>query len=141
LLFFFPEPQQCKHPRLFIMARPIKTGLDYFPLNVNFNDSFKSIWELHGNDAFVWMINFWQAAYKTTDGKVDLKGIRGVIMAKQCRITLEKQNEIINDAKILGLIDEPLPEYYTSDGIQKRIVRVNQEREYARNYKKNELLG
>jgi hypothetical protein len=114
------------------MSRPIKTGLDYFPLVVNFNDSLKSLIELHGNDGLAWMIGFWQAAYKTNDGKVDLKGIRGALMAKQTRITIEKQDQIIKDAKNLELIEELLPEYYTSDGIQKTLAKVNIERENGR---------
>jgi|WetSurMetagenome_2_1015567.scaffolds.fasta_scaffold60387_6 hypothetical protein len=114
------------------MSRPIKTGLDYFPMNVNFNDSFKALEELHGNDGFTWMVKFWQAAYKTQDGKVDLSGIRGVLMAKQARITPEKQREIIKDAKSLDLIEEYLPDFYTSDGIQKTLAKVNTERENGR---------
>lgn len=121
------------------MARPRKVGLDYFPFDVYLDDQFKAIEELHGNDGFVWIVNFWRAAYKTEDGIVDLSGILGVIGAKTSRILPDKQGEIIRDCIILRLLYEVEPQKYTSHGIQKRISTVNEERKKDRNYAKNEL--
>ena len=114
------------------MARSRKIGLDYFPCDVNFSDSFKALEEIHGNDGHTWMIKFWQAAYKTPDGIVDLNGIRGALMAKQGRISREKQTEIIKDAKDLDLIKEISPDCYTSEEIQKIIATVELDRELGR---------
>ena len=121
------------------MARPLKTGLDYFPMNVNFDDEFKALEELHGNDGFVWLIKFWQSAYKTNDGVVDLNGIRGIIAAKTSRISIEKQGDIIRDCLILGLLKEISSGIYTSNGLQRRINNIVGDREYDRNYQKNKL--
>lgn len=121
------------------MARPKKIGLDYFPMDVNFDDEFRALEELHGNDGFTWIIKFWQAAYKTDNGLVDLNDIRGVLAAKTSRILPEKQAEIIKDAITLGLLEEKSPGIYTSNGIQKRLLAVSSEREKDRNYHKNEL--
>jgi hypothetical protein len=119
------------------MARSFKVGMDYFPCDVNFTDSFKVLEELHGNDGLAWMIKFWQAAYKTKDGVIDLRGARGALMAKQNRITPEKQREIIKHAVELELIQEKAPEYYTSDEIQETVSRVEFEREKGRIRAKN----
>lgn len=121
------------------MARPKKIGLDYFPLDVNPDDQFKAIEELHGNDGFTWIVKFWQAAYRTNDGIVDLNGIRGVLAAKTSRISSEKQAEIIRDCIDLHLLYEVEPGKYTSNGIQKRLLKIRQDRENDRNYARNKL--
>jgi hypothetical protein len=121
------------------MARPIETGLKYFPVDTNFDDEFRALEELHGNDGFAWILKFWQSAYKTNDGIVDLSGIYRVLAAKTCRISTDKQEEIIRDALQLGLLTHLGNGKYTSNGIQKRIKKVVDEREKGRNYSKNRL--
>jgi len=121
------------------MARPRKTGLDYFPIDTTFDEKLESIEELHGNDGFTWIVKFWQSAYKTDDGIVDLSDIRGVIGAKKSRISSDKQNEIINDCIKLHLLYEVEPKKYTSNGIQKRIGKIKGDRNYDREYTKNKL--
>jgi hypothetical protein len=121
------------------MSRPCKTGLDYFPMDTHLDDEFRALEEIHGNDGFTWIVKFWQAAYKTNDGIVDLSGIFGILSAKTCRISFEKQKEIINDSISLGLLIEVNVDKYTSNGIQKRLNKVNFEREKDRNYSKIEL--
>ena len=120
------------------MPRSLKTGLEYFPLNVVFNRAFRNLEEIHGCEGFTWMIKFWQEAYQTEDGIVDLNEEQGPLMAKQTRITPEKQNEIIATAKKYGMLQEIAPNIYTSERIQKNLSVVTLKREYARNYKKNE---
>lgn len=121
------------------MARPRKIGLSYFPMDTTLDENFESIEELHGNDGFTWMVKFWQAAYKTDDGIVDLSDIHGVIGAKKSRISTDKQSEILKDAIKLKLLYEVAPGKYTSTGIQKRLSKISDDREYDRNYAKNEL--
>ena len=121
------------------MARPRKIGLDYFPVDVYFDEQLESLIELHGNDALAWMIRFWQKAYRTNDGIVDLSDIRGVIGAKTSRISTDKQSVIICDAIKLGLLIQKEPQHYTSNGIQKRLDKITKDRNNDRNYAKNEL--
>lgn len=121
------------------MARPQKKGMEWFPCETEFNKDFRAIEELHGNDGFTWLVKFWQEAYKTEDGIVDLSGIHGVIVAKTARVSYEKQAEIIRDCLLIGLLKQIEPEKYTSNGIIKRHIRVIKKREYDRNRAKNEL--
>ena len=123
------------------MARPRIEGLKYFPMDVEFDAKFRAM-ELHfGNDFFVWIVKFWQEAYKSKNGVVDLSGILGVLQAENSRITPGKQAEIIRDCLDIGLLQQPEPEKYTSNGIQKRINQVNSDREKSRKRKENKLFA
>jgi len=117
------------------MARPRKKGLDYFPLDTDFDDELEGLVYQHGNDALAVMIRFWQAAYKTDDGVLDYSGvIRRITLAKRANISEKKLENIITDASEVGLIDpDALKDgMLTSRGVRKRIEKVVQEREKAR---------
>jgi hypothetical protein len=107
------------------MSRPLKDGLDYFPFDVKMDEKFKALETLHKNDGFVWLVKFWQQAYSRNDGLVDLNGIFGIIHAENCRITIQKQNDIIADCIKIGIIIQQNDGIYTSNGIQKRLQIVN----------------
>lgn len=123
------------------MARPKKIGLDYFPVDVNFNDQIQALESVHHNDGLVWLLKFWQAAYKTEYGEVVTSGLFGDILANNSRVTTEKQNKIIEDCLQLGLLIKIKDGIYSSNGVKKRIGHVSKEREYALNSRKTELLG
>jgi hypothetical protein len=123
------------------MARPKKIGLDYFPMDVSFNDQIQAIESVHGNDGLVWIIKFWQLAYKTEFGEVDLSGLFGDISAKNSRITTEKQKLIISDCITLGLLKHISGEIYTSNGVIKRMSIISRDRKNALERHKNELFG
>ena len=117
------------------MARPRKDGLDYFPLNIHFDEKISALELLHKNDGFVWIIKFWQKAYATNEGNVNLNNIFGVIQAENCRITTVKQADIIRDCLEIGLITELSPGIYSSNGIQKRLNEIVKDRENERKRK------
>jgi hypothetical protein len=122
------------------MARPKKIGLDYFPVDVSFNEQVQALESVHGNNGLVWIIKFWQSAYKTEFGEVDLRGLFGDISANNARTTPEQQKKIISDCLQLGLLIEISDGVYSSNGIKKRICQVSKERENALNRRKNELF-
>lgn len=113
------------------MARPKKDGLDYFPVDVYFDEKVQSIEMMHGNDGITWVIKFWQKAYKTMTGLVDLRGLFGELFSKNCRITLEKHSEILNTAVSVEFCYEYETGVYTSEGIQRRISSVSSDRKAA----------
>ena len=117
------------------MARPRKDGLDYFPLDINFDEKIKALELLHKNDGLVWIIKFWQRAYSTNSGEVNLNGVFGVIQAENCRITPVKQLEIIDNCLEMGLITKVSDNIYTSNGIQKRLNEIVKDRESERKRK------
>lgn len=113
------------------MARPKKDGLDYFPVDVEFDEKVQSIEMMHGNDGVTWVIKFWQKAYKTMTGLVDFRGLFGELFSKNCRITIEKHSEILNTAVSVEFCYEYETGVYTSEGIQKRIGSVSSDRKAA----------
>ena len=121
------------------MARPIKEGFDYIPLDVNFDKKIQALESVFKNDGFVWIIKFWQEAYQHNTGEVLLDGYHGVIHAENSRITIEKQNEILKMCLEIGLLYKTDQGKYTSTGIQKRIKYILKERERWRDTNKNEL--
>lgn len=124
------------------MSRPKKIGLDYFPVDVKFDRKIEAIEHLFGNDGFVWIIKFWQEAYQTEFGELNLCGLFGELLANNCRITTELQEKIIKSSLEIKLIQKTDKGLYTSTGIKKRIVAVSSERKKAierkkRNKKRN----
>jgi hypothetical protein len=110
------------------MARPKKIGLDYFPVDVDFDNKVQSIELLHKNDGLVWVIKFWQQAYKNEFGEVDLHGLFGELFTNNCRITTEQHEKILDTAIKVGFCYKTESGNYTSDGIKKRIAIVSKER-------------
>jgi hypothetical protein len=113
------------------MPRPKKIGLDYFPLDTNFDEKIQALESLFGNDGLVWQIKAWQTAYRNEFGEVNTSSYFGEVLAKNSRVTTEKQQEIIKFCLDIKLLKEIEPEKYTSDGIQKRISAVSKERACA----------
>jgi hypothetical protein len=110
------------------MSRPKKIGLDYFPLDTQWDEKIKALLSIYGNDGLSWIITFWQSAYRDEFGRVNINKYFGEVLAKDSRNTPEKQNEIIKMALDIKLIKEIEPGIYTSNGIQKRIKEVSYER-------------
>jgi Domain of unknown function (DUF4373) len=113
------------------MARPKKIGLDYFPVDVQFDRKIEAIEHLYGNDGLVWIIKFWQQAYQTEYGEVILNKLFGELLANNCRITPELQDKIILSAIELGLLIKIGENMYTSNGIKKRMAAVSSDRKKA----------
>lgn len=120
------------------MPRPKKIGLDYFPVDTVFDEKIQTLESLFGNDGIVWILKFWQNAYRNENGEVNLSKYFGEVMSKNCRITLEIQQKIIDFCIEIKLIKETSHQVYTSNGIQKRIAAVSHDREEAlKRYFKN----
>jgi len=113
------------------MARPKKQGLDYFPLDTTFDEKVQALETLFGNDGLVWIIKFWQSAYRSDNGQVNLSKYFGEIHAKNCRLTIEKQAEIIKFCLDVPLIEKINEGIYSSSGIRKRISAVSKQRSDA----------
>lgn len=110
------------------MARPKKIGLDYFPVDVVFDEKIQSLETIFGNDGLVWILKFWQTAYRNENGQVDLSKYFAEVLSKNCRITPEKQIEIVKFCMEIKLISEIETNIYSSNGIKKRISSVSKER-------------
>ena len=118
------------------MARPTKTGMDYFPLDVQLSDEVEAVESVHGNDGFTVIVKAWQALYQTENGVLDCSGeLRRKTFAKRANMTEERWIDVIGTCVEAGLFDrEPWEtgRILTSNGVRKRIAKVYQEREEGR---------
>lgn len=106
------------------MARPIKEGLSYFPLDVDsdYDDKFQLIESLYGPLGFASVIKIFMKIYSVGyyykwEEKEEL------LMAKRIGIDSNSLKNIISDCVKYDLFDEKLFQEFsvlTSDGIQKR---------------------
>ena len=115
------------------MARPTKTGMDYFPLDVALSDEVEAVEAVHENDGFAVIIKTWQAMYKTEDGRLDCSSVLWrKTLAKKSNLTEEKWLEIIATCVEVGLFDRESWEndmMLVSSGVRKRIQKVAEERQ------------
>ena len=125
--------------RRIIVARPIKEGFDYFPLDVHLSKEIKAVESVFKNNGFVWIIKIWQEAYQHNDGIVNLHGYHGIVHAENCGITKEEHNKILEMCLEIGLLYKTGEDKYTSNGIQKRLSFLLKERARWRSTHKNEL--
>lgn len=127
------------------MARPIKVGLDYFPMDTNFlhDPKIAAMRARFGNDAIAfWTVMLCQV-YATKDAKLSLvdKDIRAV-MAALCMLDDKRFESLLALALKLGLFDAATyrrSTALTSDAIQRRLKGVNSKRERWRKNRAKEL--
>jgi len=104
------------------MARPLKQGVDYFPLNVALDDKFELIEAVHGLAGFGLVIKLYQKIYEhgyylVVDEKTVL------MLSKRVNVDINSINAVINDCVKWGIFDEKLYNDHTvltSRGIQNR---------------------
>ncbi len=106
------------------MARPLKLGLDYFPLDVMFDDSIELFEAECGLEGLAILIKLWQKIYSHgyyTDWNNDTV----LLFSKKINSTKEIVNSVINTCLRRSIFNKSLYEKYnilTSSGIQKRYV-------------------
>ncbi len=112
------------------MARPIKTGLDYFPLDVYMDEKIELIEAKHGLTGFGLIIKLYQIIYtngyyfNVTDEKV-------LVIKKRVNVSINEINDIISDSCRWNIFNEKLFKKYsilTSCGIQKRFIEATKRR-------------
>lgn len=115
------------------MARPIKTGTDYFPLDVELDIKMDFIESRYGNDGFSTIIKLWQKIYAENGYYCKWDSDIAVLFAykKANNIDIDKLDRIINLALEKELFDKNIYEKYgvlTSAGIQKRYLLITERR-------------
>lgn len=108
------------------MTRPIKQGLDYFPLDVNCDDTLKMIEAKLGLTSFAVIVRLWQIIY---DNGYFIKWTERELLLYKNRINADINliNDVINESIKWGLFDEGIYKKFnvlTSRGIQKRFVEA-----------------
>jgi len=113
-----------------IMARPIKRGLDYFPMDIITDDKFEIIESKHGLVAFAIIIKLYQAIYK--EGcYIEWNEDKLFLFKKRINVDINLINEVINDCFFHNILDMDIYNKYkilTSSGIQKRYLMACERR-------------
>ncbi len=110
------------------MARPQKTGLDYFPLDVDIDqdDKVALIEAQHGLKGFAIVIKLLMKIYKNSYF-YEWTEKEQLLFSKRVNVNINEVNVIINDCVKWGLFDGEVYESHkilTSEGIQRRYLEA-----------------
>ena len=111
------------------MARPTKTGLEYFPLDVDMDqdDKLFFIEAKHGLIGFAIVVRLLMLIYKEGYYKQYTEDKEAFMLAKRLSVEVNVLNNIINDCINEDIFNKKLFEQYgilTSRGIQKRYLEA-----------------
>lgn len=109
------------------MARPLKRGLDYFPLSCDFDDSIKLIEAKHGYTGFGIYIKLLQKIHKYEGYYMICQEKNLLLFAKECGISLSELKEIIDTCFEEGVFDKGMYDSFkilTSVDIQKTWFKI-----------------
>jgi hypothetical protein len=112
------------------MARNVKSGLDYFPLDVDTDDKFELIEAKHELIGFAIIIKLFQRIYKA-GYYLEWNDEKLLIFKKSINVDINTINDVINDCLKYGIFNEALFKKYkilTSSGIQKRYFQACERR-------------
>ncbi len=105
------------------MARPLKQGLDYFPLNVNLNDDFALIEAEFGLTGFAVIVKLFQKIYGERGYYCEWTKEVALLFGRKVGLGDNVVSEIVAASLRRGIFDFNMFEKYhilTSRGIQKR---------------------
>ena len=109
------------------MARPIKEGLDYFPLNVVLNSKFEIIEARFGIKGFAVIVKLFQHIYGTKGYYCEWDEDVLFVFAKRIGVGANSVSEILDTSLKKGIFNKDMYEKYsilTSEGIQQRYVEA-----------------
>ena len=113
------------------MARPIKQGLEYFPLDVDLDNKMELIEAKFGLNGFGIIIKLLQCIYK--EGYfLDISEEINLLLGKRFNVDFSLLTDVINYSINHGIFDKTKYETYkilTSNGIQKRYLKATGRRE------------
>jgi hypothetical protein len=105
------------------MGRPTKQGIDYFPLDVDFNDNVEMYLTEKESNGLSVLITTWQLIYKNNGYFIEDNHDLYVMIKKRVSLDLEIISDCIKACLSRNIFDKSLHEKYeilTSSGIQER---------------------
>lgn len=108
------------------MARPIKEGLDYFPLDVALEDDVELLEAECGLEGFAILIKLYQKIYQNSF-YIKWGEDNALLFARKINVELTKVNDVINVCFKRDLFNKSMHKDYkilTSCGIQKRFFKI-----------------
>ena len=113
------------------MARPVKTGLDYFSMDVHLDNKFQLIEAIHGIVGFAVVVKLYQKIYGEEGYYCEWSPEVSILFARACGVEYEKVSAILADAMRWKLFSEDMLDNHsilTSAGIQKRYIEATARR-------------
>ena len=123
------------------MARPLKQGLDYFPLDCQLDDKFELIEAEYGLTGFAVVVKLFQKIYGQNGYYTEWTSEVALLFAKKIGLGGNAVSEIVEASVRRGIFDKELFGKYhilTSAGIQKRYLEIVSRRKSSKI--KNEYL-
>ena len=105
------------------MARPIKSGLDYFPMDVDMNTSMKLFQAEYGLIGFAVIVKLWSKIYKEEGYYCNWNYDISLLFSQEIGLEINSLSKYIDAAFRRELFDKSLYDKYsilTSSGVQKR---------------------
>jgi len=107
------------------MARPTKQGIDYFPVDVQFDDQLELLITEKGGIALAVIITLWQLIYQNQGYYIENGDDLTLLVKKRILVETDIIRDVINAALNRNIFDKDLHQKYkilTSRGIQKRYI-------------------
>ena len=107
------------------MARPTKQGIDYFPVDVQFDEKVELLIAEKGANALSVLITVWQLIYQNHGYYIDAGEDLYLLVRRRILLEVDVIKDIIKKAIERNIFDKNLFEKYnilTSAGIQKRYI-------------------
>jgi len=108
------------------MARPVKIGLDYFPVDVKLDEKVEYIQAAHGAVGFMVVIKLWAYIYEKAHF-AEWTDTGAMLFAHRNNISPEQLNQVLETCLDIELFDSEMFKNYsilTSRGIQRRYFNV-----------------
>ena len=125
------------------MARTIKKGLDYFPLDVQVEDKIKLIEAKHGLKGFGLLIKLYQKIY-SNGYYIEWEDKNALLFSNEVNVDINYLNDVINDCLSWNVFNKRLHEKYsilTSHGIQVRYKEATYRRKKVKMIEQFNLLA
>jgi len=119
------------------MARPLKIGLDYFPLDTGLDEKFELLEAKHGIIGYGIVLKLYQKVYREHGYFYPWGESEQLLFCKWVNVDINTVNVIINDSIKYGIFDEKMASkgLLTSTGIQKRFIEASKRRMQLSLYK------
>lgn len=133
-----------KQVRLSLMSRPLKEGLDYFPHDTmaHADPKIASLMAMYGTDGYAFYFIMLELIFRAENGRITIgKQLEKTGLAHAMCMKLKRFEQILLSAIEIGCFDEvefKERNILTSNGVSKRIQKINNDRGYDR--KRKEIL-
>jgi len=124
------------------MSRPIKQGLDYFPMDVDTDEKIELIEAMHGVRGFAIIVKLWQKIYKDNGYFVRWNPETASLFSKQINVNINELTAVMDDCFRYQIFNKRIYARYkvlTSVQVQSEFVSAIQRRKEV-NLCKNLIL-